>query len=300
MSSSLVEFSNELANLVERTGAAVLGVPQGGRQGVSATVWQEGVAVTSAHTIRGLDEVDVVLPSGAATKAPVVGRDFSTDLAVLRLGDAPGPAVLADESQARVGEIVLSVGRRVGDGLAATYGILSAVGGSWRTAQGARIDRWLRLDLNPFPGFSGGPVVNVRGEVLGMATSGPRRTAAVLPSTTVSRVVNQLLQKGRIARGYIGVGLQPVAFPESATQSLGLTSPSGLLIVMIEPGGPAAQAGVVLGDILVRADGAVLKGAHSLQPSLDGDRIGQAVELEFVRAGQIHKASVVVAERPER
>jgi S1-C subfamily serine protease len=296
----LADFSNELANAVEHAGAWVISVPEGGREGVSGTIWREGVAITAEHTIRGLDEVAVVLPSGATAKAAVAGRDYGTDIAVLKVpGMGPG-ARLADEAMTRVGEIVLSIGRRKEEGLAATYGLISAIGGPWRTGQGARIDRWLRLDLNPFPGFSGGPVVNARGEVIGMATSGPRRSAATIPASTVNRVVDQLLERGRVAHGYLGVGIQPVAFPEGTARALGIKGEHGLLVVMAEPGGPAANAGVLLGDIIVRVDGAELRGLHSLQGTLDPDKIGQPIAVELVRGGKNIQVNVVVGERPEK
>jgi len=296
----LVDFSNELANAVERAGASVISVPEGGREGVSGTIWREGVAVTAEHTIRGLDEVAIVLPSGETAKAAVAGRDYGTDIAVLKAANLAPAARLADETQARVGEIVLSVGRRREEGLAATHGLISAIGGPWRTGQGARIDRWLRLDLNPFPGFSGGPVVTARGEVIGMATSGPRRSAATIPVSTVNRVLDQLLQRGRIARGYFGVGIQPVAFPEATARALGIEGERGLLVVMVEPGGPAANAGILLGDIVVRVDGAELRGAHSLQGALDSEKIGQSVAVDVVRGGKLVQLNVVVAERPQK
>ena len=295
----LVDFSNELADAVERAGASVISVPEGGREGVSGTIWREGIAITAEHTIRGLDEVTVVLPSGETMKAAVAGRDHGTDIAVLKV---PGrnPAKLADETQARVGEIVLSIGRRREEGLAATHGLISAIGGPWRTGEGARIDRWLRLDLNPFPGFSGGPVVNARGEVIGMATSGPRRTAATIPASTVNRVVDQLLERGHIARGYFGIGIQPVAFPEGTARALGIEGERGLLVVMVEPGGPAAKAGILLGDIAVRIDGAELKGLHGLQGMLDTEKIGQPVNVDIVRGGKLVQVNVVVGERPTK
>jgi S1-C subfamily serine protease len=300
MSGFLVDFSNELANAVERAGASVISVPEGGREGVSGTIWREGVAITSEHTVRGLDEVTVVMPSGETATAGIAGRDFGTDIAVLKVPGRAASAVIADESKARVGEIVLSVGRRKEEGLAATYGLISAIGGPWRSEQGARIDRWLRLDLNPFPGFSGGPVVNARGEVIGMATSGPRRSAATIPASTVSRVVDQLLQRGRIARGYFGVGVQPVAFPEGAARSLGVEGDRGLLVVMVEPSGPAGNAGVLLGDIVVRIDGSELRGAHSLQAALDSEKVGHPVTVDIFRGGKLVQLNVVVGERPER
>jgi S1-C subfamily serine protease len=300
MSGFLVDFSNELANAVERAGASVISVPEGGREGVSGTIWRDGVAITSEHTIRGLDEATVVMPSGESVMAAVTGRDFGTDIAVLKVPGGTASAVIADESQARVGEIVLSVGRRKEEGLAATYGLISAIGGPWRSEQGARIDRWLRLDLNPFPGFSGGPVVNARGQVIGMATSGPRRSAATIPASTVNRVVDQLLQRGRIARGYLGVGVQPVAFPDGAARSLGVEGDRGLLVVMVEPSGPAGNAGVLLGDIVVRIDGSELSGAHSLQAALDSEKVGHPVTVDVFRAGKLVQLNVVVGERPER
>ena len=296
----LVDFSNELANAVERAGASVISVPEGGREGVSGTIWREGVAITAEHTIRGLDEVRVVLPSGETIPAQVAGRDPGTDIAVLKAGGLRASAPFADEAQTRVGEIVLSVGRRGEAGLAATFGMISAIGGSWRTEEGARIDRWLRLDLNPFPGFSGGPVINARGEVVGMATSGPRRSAATIPASTVNRVVDQLLQRGRIARGYFGVGVQPVAFPQDAARSLGLKGDRGLLVVMVEPAGPAANAGVLLGDIVVRIDGSEQRGAHSLQQALDSDKIGHSVVADLLRGGKLVQFNVLVGERPEK
>ena len=297
MSNSLVEFSNELANAVEHSGKSVITVLEGGREGVSGTVWRDGIAITAEHTIRGLDEVTVLLPSGIKSKARVAGRDHGTDIAILEVSGVPA-ASLADDAQSRVGDIVLAVGRREGEGIAATYGMLSAISGPWRTWQGARVDRWLRLDLNPFTGFSGGPIVNARGEAIGMATSGPRRSAVTIPASTVNRVVDQLLQRGRIAHGYLGVGMQPVAFPQGTRQSLGLAAERGLLVVAVAAGSPAEQAGILLGDIIVAAEGSSIQNVHSLQPFLDSENVGKTIALDVVRGGQIVKLSVTVGEKP--
>jgi S1-C subfamily serine protease len=296
MSNSLVTFSNELADAVERAGKSVITVLEGGREGVSGTVWRDGIAITAEHTIRGLDEVTVLLPSGAKAKARIAGRDHGTDIAILEVPGVPAIAI-ADESQSRVGEIVLAVGRRQVEGIAATHGIISAIGGPWRTWHGARVDRWLRLDLNPFTGFSGGPIVNARGEAVGMATSGPRRTAATIPASTVNRVVDQLVKRGRIAHGYLGIGMQPVAFPEAARQRLGLSAEHGLLVVAVAAGSPAEQAGILLGDIIVKAEGSSIQDIQSLQPLLDSENVGKAIAIEVVRGGQLIKLSVTVAEK---
>jgi S1-C subfamily serine protease len=300
MPNSLVEFSNELADAVESTGASVITVLEGGREGVSGTIWRDGLAISAEHTIRGRDEVTILLPSGTKTKARVAGRDHGTDIAILEVPAGTPSTAVADGSQSHVGDIVLAVGRRPDEGIAATYGMISAVGGPWRTWQGARIDRWLRLDLNPFTGFSGGPVVNARGESLGMATSGPRRTAVVIPASTVNRVVDQLLQRGRIARGYLGIGMQPVAFPEAARQSLGLGADHGLLIVAVASNSPAEKAGLLLGDIIVRAEGSSTHTLQSLQPFLDSENIGKAMPIEVVRGGQLVKLNVTVGEKPAK
>ena len=297
MPNFLVQFSSELADAVERAGKSVITVLEGGREGVSGTVWREGTAVTAEHTIRGLDEVTLLLPSGIKSKARVAGRDHGTDIAILEVSGVPA-ASLADDAQSRVGDIVLAVGRREGEGIAATYGMLSAISGPWRTWQGARVDRWLRLDLNPFTGFSGGPIVNARGEAIGMATSGPRRSAVTIPASTVNRVVDQLLQRGRIAHGYLGVGMQPVAFPEGTRQSLGLGAERGLLVVAVAAGSPAEQAGILLGDIIVAAEGSSIQNIHSLQPFLDSENVGKTIALDVVRGGQIVKLSVTVGEKP--
>ena len=300
MPTSLVEFSNELADAVERAGQSVITVLEGGREGVSGTMWRDGLAITAEHTIRGRDEVTILLPSGARTTVRVAGRDHGTDIAILEAPSGAGAASIADESQSRVGDIVLAVGRREAEGMAATYGMISAMGGPWRTWQGARVDRWLRLDLNPFTGFSGGPIVNARGEALGMATSGPRRTAVVIPASTVNRVVDQLRQRGRIARGYLGAGMQPVAFPEAARQSLGLDADHGLLIVAVASGSPAEKAGVLLGDIIVKANGSSIHNIQSLQPFLDSENVGKAIPIEVVRGGQLAKLDVTVGEKPAK
>jgi S1-C subfamily serine protease len=300
MSNSLVEFSNELANAVEHSGKSVITVLEGGREGVSGTIWRDGIAITAEHTIRGLDEVTVLLPSGSKSKARVAGRDHGTDIAILQIPTGIPAVSIADESQSRVGDIILAIGRREAEGLAATHGMLSAIGGPWRTWQGSRVDRWLRLDLNPFTGFSGGPVVNARGQALGMATSGPRRTAVVIPAATVNRVADQLVQRGRIARGYLGIGMQPVAFPEAARRQLGLEAEHGLLVVSVAPASPAEQAGILLGDILVKVESSPIQRIQALQSFLDSENVGKTIQVEVVRGGQLLKLPVTVAERPNQ
>ena len=299
MAPSLSEFSNELANAVERAGTSIVTVLEGGREGISGTIWREGVAVTAEHAIRGLDAVTVVTPSGGKVNAEVAGRDAGTDIAILRIPDSPQAASIGDDAKARTGELVFAIGRRHDEGVAATLGMISAVGGPWHTWRGSRIDRWLRLDLSPFSGFSGGVVVNASGEALGMSTSGPRRSFALIPSTTVNRVVDQLLKRGRVARGYLGVGLQPVAFPSGTVEVAGVQASGGLLVVSIAPGGGAENAGIVLGDIIVMVEGQTIRILHSLQAALS-DHIGKSIALDLLRGGKIVRVSALVGESPEK
>lgn len=297
MASSLIEFSNSIADAVEQAGASVIAVLEGGRDGVSGTVWREGLAVTAEHTIRAYDEVTIVLPSGEKCKATAAARDPGSDLALLKFAPKASAASLADDAQSRVGEVVLSIGRRGTEGLAATYGAISAIGGPWRTWQGARMDRSFRLDLNPFAGFSGGPIVNARGEVLGIALSGPRRSITTIPVSTVNRVVDQLLKHGSVARGYLGVGIQVVAFPEPMRKSLGIESERGLLVVTVDPTSSAEKSGLLLGDILIAVDGSPVRSLRGLQPALDSENVGKSITLEVVRGGKLLKLSVLISER---
>ena len=298
MPNTLAEFSQQLANTVEKAGQSVLSVLEGGRAGVSGTVWREGIGVAVDHTIHGLEEVTVILPSGEETRVSVTGRDPGTDIALLKLPTDIPAAALGDDSSARPGEIVLSIGRRGTEGLAATYGLISAIAGPWRKSSGERIDRWFRLDLNPFPGFSGGAIINASCEVLGIATSGPGRSAAVVPTATVNRVVDQLLKHGRTVRGFIGIGVQPVAFPEDAWQKLGVSGGRGLLIIAVAPGSAATESGLMLGDVILAIDGNALQSGASLQSILDGENVGKSVSLSLVRGGQLLKVAVTVREKP--
>lgn len=296
MSNALIDLSNDFANAVEHAGRSIVCVREGGRAGVSGTIWRDGLVVTAEHTIRGEQEVTITLPDGSSSTGAVVGRDPTTDLALLRpKTNLAANADFADAAQLRVGHFVLAVGRRP-KGLAASHGIISALGAEWRTWRGGRVDHWFRLDLVPFTGFSGGPLVDAAGKIIGINTSGARQSIMTIPAATVDRVVSQLLAKGRVARGFIGVALQPVQLP--GTGAAGKTR-RGLLIIMVEPGGPAEKAGVIVGDILVGVSGSPLSDASDLQNALDPEQVGKTVQLQVLRGGKAHDITVTVAERAE-
>lgn len=307
MANALVELSEALSAAVEYAGRGVVAIVEGGQHGVSGTVWRDGIIVTAEHTIRSDDEVTVVLPSGEKVKAKVAGRDPSTDIAVLKLdGKSAGnqsasltPSPQANAREAKVGSIVLAVGRRAEQnaGLSVSYGVVSATGEQWRTSTGGKVDSWLRLDLLPYPGFSGGPLIDANGRVLGINTSGPRRSIVTIPTETINRVVDQLLAKGRIARGYLGIAMQPVGVPAAMQKALGWQAARGLLVVTVAPGGPAEKGGVLVGDFIVALNGSPVSHLSDVHGILDGENVGKAVKLRVQRNGAPTELSVTVAER---
>jgi S1-C subfamily serine protease len=286
---------------VEQAGKSVVAILEGGQSGVSGTVWRSGIVVTAEHTIRGRQELTVILPAGETAKATVAGRDPTTDLAVLKV--AAGnvtPARLADPAQLRVGHLALAIGRRTQEGICASYGVVSAIGGEWRTWHGGRVERFLRLDLLPFTGFSGGPLVDAQGQVLGINTSGPRRSVLTIPRATVEKVVTQLLEKGHIARGYLGAGLQPVQLPAAARKGAAEKYDSGLLIVTVAPGGPAENAGLLLGDILLALNGSSVAEPVDVQAALDSESVGKTLQAVILRGGKLTNLNITIGERPRR
>ncbi len=171
-------------------------------------------------------------------------------------------------------------------------GIVSAVSGSWRTWRGGRLDRYIRLDLTLYPNSSGGVVVNTAGGAIGIATSTLSRIAGVaIPGSTIDRVVDEILARGRVSRGYLGVGLQPVELPEHK---------KGLIVLSLEPEGPAAKAGVLIGDILVSLGGTNVTDTDDIQSVLEGHAVGNKVEAVFLRGGDSRSLNIVVGERPRR
>jgi S1-C subfamily serine protease len=295
VANTISQFSNQLADAVERAGSAVVAVLEGGRGGVSGTVWRDGIVVTAEHTIRGDDEVTLVLPSGVEAKASVAGRDPATDVAVLKVREKLKPTDFTDSAAIRTGHIVLAVGRRGKEGLSASFGLVSATGGEWRTRHGGRMDRWFRLDLTPYPGFSGGPLIDVSGQIIGINTSGPRRGVVTIPNATVDRVVETVLRGGQISRGYLGIAVQPVAFPPKG--SLKVESDRGLLVITVSQGSPAEQAGLMIGDVIVALNGAAVSSPGDLQRVLDPEGVGKSATFQLVRAGRLSDAEVTIGRR---
>jgi len=297
-SNTLVELSSQLAAAVEIAGNSVVAIHARRRIPSSGIVWRDGVIVSASHTVRRDDEIPVTLPNGDSTVATVAGRDPATDLIALRIKSAKSyVAPRADSSSLRVGSLVLAVGRP-GRSVSASFGIISAVGEGWRSWQGARIDRVFRLDLSVYDGFSGGPLVDASGAVLGLNNSAlARGTPMALPAKAVDRVLDELLESGHVRRPFIGVAVQPVALSASLVKQHQLGHDSGLLIVSIADASPADKAGVLLGDVLLEANGQSIGRPDDLLDALSSVETGGAVALKLLRGGTIKTVSVTPADR---
>jgi len=297
MSEILKGLSEDLADAVAKADPYVVRVEARNRLPASGVVWsRDGVIVTTHHVIERDDNIKVGLADGREVAATLVGRDPSTDLAVLR-ADADGlpePA-WAEPDRVRVGHLVLALGRP-GSGVLATHGIVSAHGKSWRTRGGGAIDSYLQTNVVMYPGFSGGPLIDSGGGVLGLNTSALMRgVPLVVPAPTVKRVAETLLSHGRIRRGYLGVGAQPVRLPEGLAGETG--QETGLLLVSVEPGSPAESAGLLLGDTIVSVDARPMRLVDDLLSFLTGDRIGATAGVRLVRGGSLQEISVTIGER---
>ena len=294
---TLKKISDDLAQTVESASPLVVRVSARRRLPASGIVWSsDGTIVTSHHVVERDDNIEIGLPNGETVTATLAGRDATTDVAVLRTSaDGLAEPRWKGADNLRVGNIVLALGRP-GTSVLATMGIVSALGQSWRTPAGGRVDRYVQSDVVMYPGFSGGPLVDSDGSIIGLNTSALVRGAAVaVPTETLSRVVGALLASGRIRRGYLGVGAQPARLPEGIAKELG--QESGLLLVSVEAGGPAENSGLLMGDTLVALNGNPLRHLDDLLSALAEEAIGEDVPTKLIRGGVVKDTTVTVGER---
>ncbi|MEJ2748872.1 MAG: trypsin-like peptidase domain-containing protein [Anaerolineae bacterium] len=295
--SVLSDLSQALADTVAQAGSGVVRVEARRRLPASGIVWSaDGLIITANHVVKRDDNIAVGLPDGASVSASVVGRDPTTDTAVLRADTSNlTPLTESDKKNLGVGHLALALGRP-GKTVQATLGIISALGDSWRTPWGGQIDRYLQTDVVMYPGFSGGPLVNANGRLIGLNTSGlSRGVSLAVPTATLARVADALLAHGRMRRGYLGVNTQRVHLPENIQAELG--QKSGLLIVSVEADSPAAQGGLTLGDTIVGFGDAVISHHDDLLAQLSGDRVDTAVPVKILRGGKLETVDVTVGER---
>jgi S1-C subfamily serine protease len=266
------------------------------RQSASGVVFAPNLVLTADHVLEREDNLTIGTPDKRTLPAQFVGRDTSSDLAVLQVADLNINPISAAQTPARVGQFILLVGRPSADGLMASLGIVSAVGGPVRTRRDRMLEQFIQTDAIPYPGFSGGPMIDGSGAVIGLLTTGLANGAALaIPTAIAWRNAQTLSQHGTIKRGYLGISSQPVQLPEG--QRAGWPGELGLMIVRADPDSPAAKGGLLLGDILVGLEGQALSDTDDLQALLSGDRVGKAVPIDVIRGGARQTVQVTIGER---
>jgi len=263
---------------------------------------RKGVVVTSESALGRAETADLITEPEKSITATVAGRDPATDLAVLRIqGEFPPPAELGDSLAVKLGQLVLAVGRSPRGHLVASSGIVGGLSGEWRTWRGGKLDQHIRLDLEFYPGFSGGALLSHSGKVLGVNSRGVARGRPVaIPVSTVNRVVDELLEKGHIARPHLGLAMQPVAIPEGLRSSLPKHVTGGLMVVHAEPGGPADKGGVVLGDVLAELNGKPVEDLSDVMNILASATVDDTLSVSIVRGGQPLQLKITLSERSAR
>jgi S1-C subfamily serine protease len=300
MSTEWLALSKELAEATAKAGAFSVAIHTESRGSSSGIVWRPGIIVTAEHALQRDEEIHVTLPDGQSAEAKLVGRDPSTDIAVLKCEAAKsGVPALADTEALQPGQIALVVGRTRVSGPVAALAFVSMAAKERRFWGGALLSPYVRLDVALQRTAVGGAVIDAEGRVAGMATPKFAHIGAlVLPVGTIDRAVEALLAKGRIPRGYLGVGLQPVRLPENLRETLQRKEKTAVMVLEVEPSGPAHQAGVVIGDILVAINGKAVARLEDVWSHLVSESVGQPVNAQFLRGGAPREVSLTIAERP--
>jgi S1-C subfamily serine protease len=296
---TLAALSADIARAVARIGPSIAYVDAHPRRDASGFAWDAHHVVTVDHAIEREDEIELRFGDGATVQASLVGRDASTDVALLRT-DAPLTiAPRATLESLAVGHLVLAAGRDEDGAPGASLGVVSALDGPWRTWRGGDVDRFIRPDCNVYPSFSGGPLVDVAGDVVGMNTWGlSRRMALTLPITTIERVAAALLAGGRVARGYLGIALQTVHLPTALRAAHGIEQHTAAIVVGVANDGPAERAGLTIGDVILALREHAVGDADDVQRALGASSVGNTAAVRFLRGGDVRDGRVTVGQRP--
>ena len=289
-------LSNQMADAVELVGPALVLVNGRPRQPASGVVYGQDLVLTADHVLEREDDLTIQTHDKRTLPAQFVGRDLATDLAVLRVADLGLAAATVSEETARVGQMVMAVGRTANDGPMASSGVISIIGGPLRTGRGVTLERYIRTDATPYPGFSGGPLIDMQGAVIGILTTGlVNGIALAIPMDIAKNIADTLVKQGYIKRGYLGISSQLVRLPDA--QRAGQTQEHGLLIVKVDENSPAEKGGLMLGDILVALDGHAINDSEDLQILLTGDRVGKAIPVDVIRGNTLQTLQVTVGQR---
>ena len=296
MSNPLTDFSTNLTSAVEKGGASTILVDARKRYPASGIAYANDLVLTADHVVTR-DEIKVLLPDGKSVPATVAGRDPGSDLAVLKLADkALTPAKTS--ADVKDGQLVLALGRPNSAGMQASWGIVTAIAGPARTHRGGLLDEYIQTETTPYPGFSGGPLVNTEGEVLGLNTSGlTPGSSLTIPVKVAWRIADELAKHGSVKRGYLGVRTQPVEIPEASRTALKREQKNGLLVMWLEENGPAQKGGLFVGDTLVAISGQAVGDPDDLFAALNSDTVGKSIAVEVLRGGKPETVSVTVGER---
>ena len=294
------QLSQEISQAVAEAGKSIVAVD--GRSGhtSSGIIWREDFVLTAAHSIRNDSNIRVIFEPGRSVQARLAGKDRGTDIALLKLDEktqAP-PAQFGNAASLAVGELTVAIARTRRGNIVASSGVISGLMGEWQVGR-TRIDQFIRPDINLYPGFSGGALIGTAAGMLGINTSGLVRGKCItIPSSTVTRIAGEISAKGHVAQPYVGLLMYPVQIPESLQKKATVASSTGLLVMHVEPGGPADAGGALLGDILVDIDGHDLDDLQDLQQQLAGKTAGNTVQTNIIRGGQRVQISIKLGERP--
>jgi serine protease Do len=300
MANDLLNLSNKLAETVERAAASIVAVHARRGIGSSGIVWRDNLILTSSEGVRADEGIKIALPDGRVTTARLRGRDPGTDLAVLEIEASGLPTLdFADDAALKAGQTALAVGRTANTGPIASFGIISGVSGEWKTWRGGKLDPFVRLDISAYPTLSGGAALNADGNLIGLVSTGLSRSSVfAITRSAIDRIAGKLSQHGYVSRGFLGVALQPVALPPAIKEALG--QDAGTMLLAIEPEGPAAVGGLILGDVLVAGDAQPLAQPEALAELLERTPVGQVVKFKVLRAGVLQDLDVRIGERPGR
>lgn len=295
----LSALSNSLADAVQAGGAATLTVDARPRFPASGVAFAKDLVLTASHVVHHEENIRVALPAGEELSAELLGRDPHSDLALLRLSAAKATPAPTTDGEARVGQLALVLGRPTSEGVQASLGIVSAKGAGLHTRHGARLEAYLRTDAVPYPGFSGGPLIDIEGRVLGINTSGLGFGASItIPASLAWKIAAAIREHGSLKRGFLGVRSQSVELPSEGQKALKRQQASGLLIINVESGSPAAQGGLMVGDILVGIAGHPTPDHGDLIVHMSGEVVGQPTPLEVLRGGKAETVTITIGERP--
>jgi S1-C subfamily serine protease len=290
----LAQFSDALAARAELAKNAVVAIRLAHGRHITGMAWRSDIVVASEQSLSRKDDFEIVTAGGSVVAAKGAGRDPSTNVAILRLAQPiASPSITAGE--ARTGAVALAMGADGTGGASVRLGLVNIAGAEWHSSRGGLIDRRIVLDLRLAHREEGGPVFDATGSCLGMSTFGPRGQVIVIPTATIERIVPLLQKDGRIARGWLGVALQAVAVPDALRETADQSS--GLMVMSVVEGGPAAQAGIVAGDIILSVDGTSTRRLRKVARHFGPDSIGRKADLRLIRSGAVITVQTTIAER---